>query len=95
MNTDQTNSDRIVPYITTTPVPKPPPLSSALPARTGEDRSLAVLPKPRINMLPGGRQKLVDAIQTLRGRWANLGFGPRPMAVSGVNPLNSAVPDDR
>ena len=46
-------------------------------------------------MLPGGRQKLVDAIQTLRGRWANLGFGPRPMAVSGVNPLNSAVPDDR
>lgn len=93
MNTELKDPTRIPLKSVTTPKFETLPLSSALPSRTGENRSLAVLPRPRPNTLPRGRQRLVDAIWTFRSWIANLGFGPSQSQDTGRNSPLSPLQD--
>ena len=93
MNTDLTNLAQTVSDTTITPTSETPSHLSALPPRTNENRSLAVLPRPRVNKLPRGHQRLVDAISTFRSWIANLGFGASQSQDTGRNSPLSPLQD--
>ena len=93
MNTDLKNLAQTDSDTTTTPTSETPPHLSALPPRTNENRSLAVLPRPRVNKLPSGQQRLVDAISTFRSWIANLGFGASQSQDTGRNSPLSPLQD--
>ena len=93
MNTDLTNLAQTDSDTTRTPTSETPPHLNALPPRANENRPLAALPRPRVNKLPSGQQRLLDAIHTSFSYLATLGAKVRSTLVPGAKSTGSAVPD--